>query len=55
MFFSKGGNKERDKERLSNIMAYGEDLPPIDMQKIQKKMEGVDLEEEKKIDRFDEC
>jgi hypothetical protein len=49
-----GGFYEKDKERLANIMAYGEDLPPIDMKKILKKArENLQMPPEK--DRFDEC
>ena len=49
-----GGFYEKDKARLANIMAYGEDLPPPDVKKVQRKIAGDDFAESR-LDRFDEC
>ena len=48
--FSAGGFYEKDKARLANIMAYGEDLPPPDRQKVLRR--PVELPP---VDRFEEC
>ncbi|KAI0216676.1 UPF0193 protein EVG1 [Lamellibrachia satsuma] len=45
------GFYDKEKDRLSNIMAYGEDVPPIDAEKAF--MRGLPREEPI-IDRFDE-
>jgi len=47
-----GGYYDKEKDRLGNIMAYGEDIPPIDAEKAF--MRGLP-KEEPKVDRFDEC
>ena len=46
------GFYEKDKDRLVNIMAYGEDLPPPDLGKAIAKHIEVDIPS---VDRFDEC
>lgn len=50
--FVAGGFYDKEKDCLSNIMAYGEDVPPIDAEKAF--MRGLP-KEEPTIDRFDEC
>lgn len=47
-----GGFYEKDKERLANMMAYGEDVPPPDFKKAIRRAEP---EEEPRMDRFEEC
>ena len=52
-FFCLGGFYEKDKNRLANIMAYGEDIPPPDWRKAIKRM-NLDEDDRKEVDRFDE-
>lgn len=40
----------REKEKLANIMAYGEDVPNIPMERVRKRLESPPPEP----DRFDE-
>jgi len=49
-----GGFYEKDKARLANIMAYGEDMPPPDLEK-RARLLARQKKEEPEIDRFDEC
>lgn len=51
--FFLGGFYEKDKERLANVMAYGEDIPPPDWKKAIKRILPDD--DYKPVDRFDEC
>ena len=51
-WFAAGGFYDKEKDRLSNIMAYGEDVPPIDPEKAF--LRGLP-KQETKVDRFDEC
>ncbi|XP_068672708.1 UPF0193 protein EVG1 homolog [Montipora foliosa] len=45
---------EKDKRRLQNVMAYGEDGKEIEDTPIQKRLLPVEKVSEKEIDRFDE-
>ena len=47
-----GGFYEKDKERLVNMMAYGEDVPQPD---IKKAIKRIMPDKEPLMDRFDEC
>lgn len=46
-----GRDNEKNKQRLANIMAFGEDIDPKDKKK--KKLQ-VQIQEPP-VDRFDEC
>ena len=46
-------NLDKEKERLANYMAYGEDLPPITAQRKEEILRVKTPPPE--IDRFDEC
>lgn len=46
-------DKDRQKERLANIMAFGEDIDPKKKKQMAKTSPPV--YEEPDIDRFDEC
>ena len=41
----------REKEKLANMMAYGEDIEKIPMQRVRKRLETPPPDP----DRFDEC
>ena len=43
---------ERQKERLANIMAFGEDIDPHKKKKAVPQREPTEMED---VDRFDEC
>ena len=47
-------NNEKEKEKLANVMAFGQDLPPPSEQK-RVPRPYVEPEEVPDIDRFDEC
>ena len=53
-YFLPGGFYEKDKARLANIMAYGEDIPPPDPEK-RARLLAQKKKKEPEIDRFDEC
>lgn len=46
-------DKDRQKERLANIMAFGEDIDPKKKKQMAKTSPPV--YEEPDVDRFDEC
>ena len=48
-----GTDKDRQKERLANIMAFGEDIDPKKKKQMAKTSPPV--YEEPDVDRFDEC
>ena len=48
-----GMDKDRQKERLANIMAFGEDIDPKKKKQMAKTSPPV--YEEPDVDRFDEC
>ncbi|XP_064643366.1 UPF0193 protein EVG1 homolog [Lineus longissimus] len=50
----KPGYSKREKERLTYIMQYGHDLPPIDKSKLGKKKKEQEEKTQEEKERFDE-
>ena len=49
--FDSGGFYEKDKDRLCNIMAYGEDVPPASINRV---IEKIIAKETPERERFNE-
>lgn len=48
------GVYERDKQRLANLMAFGEDVEPATQNRPVRQVRREE-EEEVEVDRFEEC
>ncbi|KAH3873389.1 UPF0193 protein EVG1-like [Dreissena polymorpha] len=48
-------NSEKEKEKLANMMAFGQDIDPnLERLRRQQELRDMDLEEPRPVDRFDE-
>lgn len=47
-------NSAKEKEKLANMMAFGQDIDP-QAERLKRMAEPVEYEEEPELDRFDEC
>ena len=57
VFYNQGSkNSEKEKEKLANMMAFGQDIDPnLERLRRQQELRDMDLEEPRPVDRFDEC
>jgi len=50
------GKYEKDKERLANMMAFGQDIAPsTETSKVVRRRQKSEAESDKEVDRFQEC
>lgn len=52
---SGGQDKDRQRERLANIMAFGKDIDPKRDRKMARSRPPPPEDDDTQIDRFDEC
>ena len=54
--FTADGVYEKDKERLANMMAFGQDIvPPSETGKVASRPQKQEVESDEEVDRFQEC
>lgn len=53
--FSGSKNSTKEKEKLANIMAFGQDIDPQAERAKRAQQQREEYVEEPEVDRFDEC